>query len=76
MQAKMTVLKNILPVFFLLQFVLPTQVYAGDELIATVEVNGASAPVAYYDHTDHLGGSSVLTNATGTKDTSNIHPVN
>ncbi|MEK7535962.1 MAG: RHS repeat-associated core domain-containing protein [Patescibacteria group bacterium] len=43
-------------------------IYAGDELIATVEVNGTSAPVVYYDHTDHLGGSSVLTNSTGAKE--------
>ena len=38
-------------------------IYAGGELIATVEVVGTSTPVVYYDHTDHLGGSSVLTNA-------------
>ena len=30
-----------------------------------MEVNGTSAPVVYYAHTDHLGGSSVMTNSSG-----------
>jgi len=41
-------------------------IFAGDELIATVDTLLGVTSV-FYDHTDHLGGSSVLTNATGVK---------
>lgn len=39
-------------------------IFAGDQLIATIEGNGV-ATSTYYVHTDHLGGSSVLTDESG-----------
>jgi len=42
-------------------------VYAGDELVATIERVGTSTPTVRYVHTDHLGGTNVLTNASSTE---------
>ncbi|MEK7535966.1 MAG: RHS repeat-associated core domain-containing protein [Patescibacteria group bacterium] len=54
---------RIITTVLLLCFVPVHLTQAGDELIATVEKQGTSPEAVYYDHTDHLGGSSVLTNA-------------
>jgi RHS repeat-associated protein len=40
-------------------------IYAGDELVATIEGNG-TATSTYTTHLDHLGGTNVVTNASGT----------
>ncbi len=40
-------------------------VYLGDQLIATVEVNGTSAPNVYYIHPDYLGGTQIVTDSSG-----------
>lgn len=42
------------------------QIYAGGQLIATVEKKGSASVIPYYVLTDHLGGSNILTNASGT----------
>lgn len=39
-------------------------IFAGDRLIATIEADGNSTST-YYIHTDHLGGSSVITDENG-----------
>ncbi|MFA6922908.1 MAG: FG-GAP-like repeat-containing protein [Bacteroidales bacterium] len=41
------------------------QIYAGDMLIATIETVG-STPTTYYNHTDHLNSTSVVSNSAGT----------
>ncbi len=41
------------------------QIFAGDELVATVKGTGAAAQI-YFVHTDHLTGSNVITNGPGT----------
>lgn len=41
-------------------------IYAGDELVATIEDDGTTVDV-WYVHPDHLGGTSVLTNASSTE---------
>ncbi len=42
-------------------------IFAGGIMVATVKGTGASA-TTYYDHTDHLTGSSVMTNSAGTQE--------
>ncbi len=45
---------------------IPTkQIFAGDQLVATVKGTGAAAEI-YFVHTDHLTGSNVITNGPGT----------
>jgi RHS repeat-associated protein len=39
-------------------------IFAGSETLATVKGTGTTASV-FYDHTDHLSGSSVITNSSG-----------
>ena len=41
-------------------------IYAGNELVATLETVGTSTPTVRYIHTDHLGGTHVVTNASST----------
>ncbi|MBX4197798.1 FG-GAP-like repeat-containing protein [Candidatus Parcubacteria bacterium] len=50
-------------------------IFAGNELVATVETKGATTNI-YYIHTDHLGGSSVVTDSTGmnTVEVTDYHP--
>lgn len=43
------------------------QIYAGNVLVGTVKGTGGSA-TPYYVHTDHLGGSNVISNTTGAKE--------
>ena len=40
-------------------------VYLGDQLIATIEVNGTSTPNIYYIHPDYLGGTQIVTDSSG-----------
>jgi RHS repeat-associated protein len=41
-------------------------IYAGDMLVATIEKpNGTTTPVVSYIHSDHLGGTNVITNSSG-----------
>ncbi|USN87565.1 MAG: VCBS repeat-containing protein [Candidatus Nomurabacteria bacterium] len=39
-------------------------IYMGDQLVATIEGSGAGA-LTYYNHLDHLGGTSVVTDGIG-----------
>ncbi len=41
------------------------QIFAGDQLVATVKGTGAAAQI-YFVHADHLTGSNVITNGPGT----------